>query len=66
MFLDASPAGFAAMDPTSLPGDVWMRIVRTRPRKDVLFMGEHMILWVQRSFRSKSGFGDIVRNADND
>ena len=59
-------AGFAAMDPTALPGDVWMHVVRTRPRKDVLFMAEHVALWIHGHFRGGSGFGDLARNPDND
>jgi hypothetical protein len=66
VFLESSPAGLAAMDPANLPGDVWMRIFKTRPHKDILFMAEHMILWVHGSFRSEGGFGDIARSADND
>ncbi|MGI4730860.1 MAG: DUF6538 domain-containing protein [Janthinobacterium lividum] len=66
LFHDPSPAGFAAMDPTRLPGDVWLRVVRARPRKDVLFMAEHAILWIHGTFRSEGGFGDLVRDAEND
>jgi hypothetical protein len=66
VFQDSSSAGFAAMDPALLPGDVWMRVVRTRPRKDVLFMAEHMLLWIHGTFRSEGGFGDLVRNEAND
>ncbi len=66
LFLDPSPAGFAAMDATRLPGDVWMRVVRSRPRKDVLFMADHAILWIHGAFRGEGGFGDLVRNAEND
>lgn len=67
LFNDPSPAGFAAMDPSHLPGDVWLRVVRTRPRNEVLFMAEHMIAWIHGDFRSEgSGFGDIVRSSDND
>lgn len=65
-FLDPSPAGFAAMDPDHLPGDVWMRVVRTRLRKDVAFMAEHMVVWVHGGFRAQGGFGDIERSPDND
>ncbi|WP_457349196.1 DUF6538 domain-containing protein [Sphingomonas sp. UYP23] len=66
LFQDPSPAGFAAMDATRLPGDVWMRVVRTRSRKDTLFMAEHAVLWIHGAFRNEGGFGDLVRDTEND
>jgi len=63
---DPSPAGFAAMDPNNLPGDVWLRVVRTLTRKDILFMAEHMLLWIHGDFRGEGGFGDIQRGEEND
>ncbi|WP_242153228.1 site-specific integrase [Sphingomonas sp. BAUL-RG-20F-R05-02] len=63
---DPTPANLATMDPNHLPGDVWLRIVRTRTRKDILFMAEHMVLWIHGDLRGEGGFGDLHRSEDND
>lgn len=65
-FLDPSTAGFADMDAKLLPGDVWMRIIKSRTRAEGLCMAERMILWVHGEFRGGGErFGDLVRSAKN-
>lgn len=54
------------IDVTVLPGDVWLRFVRTRSRDDALRMAEHMIHWVHGGFRNEGAYGDIVRSSEND
>ncbi|WP_156678187.1 site-specific integrase [Sphingomonas profundi] len=65
-FNDPSPQGIAAMDPACLPGDLWMRVIRTRSRADALRMAEHMIVWVHGGYRDGDGFADLARSAEND
>ena len=65
--VDATAEGLASVDPQHLPGDIWMRVIRTRSRADALFMAEHLIVWVHGGFRGKLGMcGDIVRSPEND
>lgn len=54
------------IDTTVLPGDVWLRFVRTRSRDDALRMAEHMIHWVHGGFRKEGPYDDIARGAEND
>lgn len=63
-FVDREPGH--DIDVTLLPGDVWLRSVRTRSRDDALRMAEHMIHWVHGGFRKEGEYGDIVRNPEND
>ena len=65
--VDATVEGLASLDPQHLPGDIWLRVIRTRSRADALFMAEHLIVWVHGGFRGERGmFGDIVRSTEND
>jgi integrase len=63
-FIDRQPA--EDIETTVLPGDVWLQFVRTRSRDDALRMAEHMIHWVHGGFREEGGYGDIIRNPEND
>ncbi|CAM3278287.1 DUF6538 domain-containing protein [Sphingomonas antarctica] len=49
-----------------LPGDVWLRFVRTRSRDDALRMAEHMLVWVHGGYRHEGPYGDIPRGPEND
>lgn len=63
-FIDREPT--EDIDITVLPGDVWLRLVRTRSRDDALRMAEHMIHWVHGGFRKEGPYGDIRRSPEND
>lgn len=51
---------------TLLPGDLWLRVVRTRSREEALRMAEHMIVWVHGGYRPVGPYGDIMRCVEND
>ncbi len=46
ILVHGSHAEVAEMDPSNLPGDAWLQVIRTRSRSDALQMAEHMIHWV--------------------
>lgn len=64
VLVSGSPAAVAGMDPDNLPGDAWLRIIRTRSRSDVIRMAEHMLHWVVGG--DGPACGNYLRSASND
>lgn len=55
------------MNPQHLPGDLWMRVIRTRSRVDALRMAEHMIVRVHGGCRGGADtYGDMAHSQEND
>lgn len=65
MFIDASPEGIAQLSAEHLPGDLWLRFLRSRSRSETLFMADHLIAWVLDTSGTARDVG-IVRNPTND